>query len=133
MTNCPTKIVYNVPLNRPALCWPFGFPHHSLAQEQGSSWDLGNAERCSSECPVAGEAHLMLHLPHHLTLRVSCSSSQFATGFGEIPLRVTVCCITGMHPALHTMWGCGNPQYSARVPAAVLAVAGRQVSATDGS
>lgn len=90
-------------------------------------------QRFSSECPVAREAHLMLRLLHHLTLRVPCSSSQFDTGFGEIPLQGTVWCIIGTHPALHTVWGHGNPQYGARVTAAVLAGAGRKVLATDGS
>lgn len=108
-------------------------PHHPLAQGQGSSWDLGNAERPSSECPVAGEAHLMLLLLHHLTLRVSCFRPQFGTGFGKIPLQVTVCCSTAMHHAAHTVWGHANPQYCARVTAAVLSVAGRQALATDGS
>lgn len=91
----PQKLIYAVPFNRPALCRPFGFPHHSLPREWGSGWDLGNAKRSRGERPVAGEAHLTLHLSHHLTLRASCCNSQFATDFGKTPLRAT--------------WGHGRP------------------------
>lgn len=55
----------------------------TIPQEWGSSWGLGNAERRSGGCPLVGEAHLVLSLSHHLTLRVPHHSSHLATGFGE--------------------------------------------------
>lgn len=107
--NVPQTLVYAVLFKRPAPCWPFGFPHHSLAWEWGSGEDLGSAERPMGECPVVGEAHLMLHLSHHLMVRVSRCSSQFATDVGVAPLWVTVRCITLMCHALHTTWGHNRP------------------------
>lgn len=95
--------------NRPALCWPFGFPHHFLAWEWDSGGDLGNAERPRGECSVAGEAHLMLRLSHHLMMRVSRCRYQFATDVGKTPLWVTLCCITVMCRALRTAWGHNRP------------------------
>lgn len=128
MTNCPTKLVYTVPLNRSALCRPFGFPHHPLAQQQDSSWDLGNAERPSIECHVAGEAHLMLRLLHHLTLRVSCSNSQLDLGFGE-----THRCATSWECILFfTLSGAMVPPVWCQGGCCCPCCAGGQVLATDG-
>lgn len=101
----PQKLVYAVLFNRASLCQPLGTLHHSLAQEWGSSWGLGNAERWSSGWTLVGEAHLVLSLSHHLMLRVPHHSSHLAMGFGEALRWLTVCCITTIHHPQHATWG----------------------------